>query len=59
MPHPIDSSAATPLDWRRLGDVVAKAVGDYAGVVVLHGTDTLAWTAASLAYQLQGSTAPS
>lgn len=54
MPNPIDSSAATPLDWRRLGDAVAAAVGDYAGVVVLHGTDTLAWTAASLAYQLQG-----
>ncbi|MCE9662209.1 asparaginase [Halomonas sp. M5N1S17] len=51
---PIDSSAATAIDWQRLGHTIAKALPDYAGVVVLHGTDTLAWTAASLAYQLQG-----
>ncbi|WP_228716810.1 asparaginase [Billgrantia pellis] len=50
----IDSSAATPRDWQQLGRSVAAAVGDHAGVVVLHGTDTLTWTAASLAYQLQG-----
>ena len=53
-PEPIDSSAATPLDWQRLGRAVAAALPDHAGVVVLHGTDTLAWSAASLAYQLQG-----
>ncbi|MCG6659659.1 asparaginase [Halomonas campisalis] len=53
-PDPIDSSAATPLDWQRLGRAVAAALPDHAGVVVLHGTDTLAWSAASLAYQLQG-----
>ncbi|RDB42243.1 asparaginase [Halomonas sp. DQ26W] len=51
---PIDSSAATASDWQRLGHTIAKALPDYAGVVVLHGTDTLAWTAASLAYQFQG-----
>ncbi|MDX5375916.1 MAG: asparaginase [Halomonas sp.] len=51
---PIDSSAATPRDWQRLGASIAAQVGDYAGVVVLHGTDTLSWTASSLAYQLQG-----
>lgn len=52
--QPIDSSAATATDWQRLGHTIAKALPDYTGVVVLHGTDTLAWTAASLAYQLQG-----
>lgn len=26
----------------------------HAGIVILHGTDTLAWTASSLAFQLQG-----
>ncbi|GHE19688.1 asparaginase [Halomonas urumqiensis] len=51
---PIDSSAATPLDWQRLGREIADRLPDHAGVVVLHGTDTLAWSAASLAYQLQG-----
>lgn len=55
---PIDSSAATPADWQRLARDIAEhyahAQPCYAGFVVLHGTDTLAWTAASLAYQLQG-----
>lgn len=53
-PDPIDSSAATPADWQRLGREIASRYRDHAGVVVLHGTDTLAWSAASLAYQLQG-----
>ncbi|MFD2437147.1 asparaginase [Modicisalibacter luteus] len=55
--QPIDSSAATPADWQRLARDIAERYSDpvtYAGFVVLHGTDTLAWTAASLAYQLQG-----
>ncbi|QOR38718.1 asparaginase [Billgrantia diversa] len=51
---PIDSSAASPRDWQRLGAIIADQVSEHAGVVVLHGTDTLAWTASSLAYQLQG-----
>ncbi|MFP4137005.1 MAG: asparaginase [Halomonas sp.] len=51
---PIDSSAATPSDWSRLAGIVAARHRDHAGFVVLHGTDTLAWSAASLAYQLQG-----
>lgn len=53
-PDPIDSSAATPADWQRLGNDIAKRYSDYSGFVVLHGTDTLAWSASSLAYQLQG-----
>lgn len=57
-PDPIDSSAATPIDWQRLARVIAERYADlqrhYAGFVVLHGTDTQAWTASSLAFQLQG-----
>ncbi|MCG7598625.1 asparaginase [Halomonas sp. McH1-25] len=55
--RPIDSSAATPADWQRLGRDVAErysGLKHYAGFIILHGTDTLAWTASSLAYQLQG-----
>ncbi|MFO8045245.1 MAG: asparaginase [Halomonas sp.] len=53
-PDPIDSSAATPREWQRLAREIARRYRDHPGVVVLHGTDTLAWTASSLAYQLQG-----
>ncbi|MDW5375699.1 asparaginase [Halomonas sp. HP20-15] len=59
--EPIDSSAATPADWQRLArdiidgySAVEASAPRYSGFVVLHGTDTLAWTASSLAYQLQG-----
>ncbi|HET8791555.1 MAG TPA: asparaginase [Modicisalibacter sp.] len=52
--NPIDSSAATPADWQRLANDIAERYRDYSGFVVLHGTDTLAWSATSLAYQLQG-----
>ncbi|WP_252109200.1 MULTISPECIES: asparaginase [unclassified Halomonas] len=50
----IDSSAATPLTWQRIGALIAERFADYRGFVVLHGTDTLSLTASSLAYQLQG-----
>ncbi|PRY63871.1 L-asparaginase [Vreelandella songnenensis] len=50
----IDSSAATALNWQTLGRDIAARLTDYRGFVVIHGTDTLSWTAASLAYQLQG-----
>ena len=55
---PIDSSAVMPVNWQWLAGVIAERYRRYAGIVVLHGTDTLAWTASSLAYQLQGIDCP-
>ncbi|TDR56574.1 L-asparaginase [Halomonas ventosae] len=52
--RPIDSSSATPDDWQRLASLVARRYRQHAGIVILHGTDTLAWTASSLAFQLPG-----
>lgn len=50
----IDSSTATPLTWQQLAKDIAHHASLYRGFVIIHGTDTLSWTAASLAYQLQG-----
>ncbi|NOG32085.1 asparaginase [Halomonas sp. TBZ9] len=50
----IDSSAATPLNWQQLAADIHANLNRYAGFIILHGTDTLSWTASSLAYQLQG-----
>ncbi|WP_249976946.1 asparaginase [Vreelandella olivaria] len=50
----IDSSTATPLNWQQLAQDIANNLPLYRGFVIIHGTDTLSWTAASLAYQLQG-----
>lgn len=51
---PIDSTNATPADWQRIGRDIAARYQDYDGFVVLHGTDTMAYTAAALSFMLQG-----
>ena len=50
----IDSSSATPDNWQTIADVINAAQHDYDGFVVLHGTDTLAYTAAAMTLMLQG-----
>ncbi|RAR59003.1 L-asparaginase [Onishia taeanensis] len=51
---PIDSSSACPSDWQALAALIEAYQQTYSGIVILHGTDTLSWTASSLAFQLQG-----
>ncbi|HZW11716.1 MAG TPA: type I asparaginase [Noviherbaspirillum sp.] len=51
---PIDSSNATPQDWQMIGRDIAAHYHDYDGFVVLHGTDTMAYTASALSFMLQG-----
>ena len=50
----IDSTNMRPRDWMRMRDVIVDAYDDYDGFVVLHGTDTMAYTAAALSYLIQG-----
>lgn len=52
--NPIDSTNATPEEWSRIGNEIAARYYDYDGFVVLHGTDTMAYTAAALSFMLQG-----
>ncbi|OWW20052.1 type I asparaginase [Noviherbaspirillum denitrificans] len=53
-PDPIDSTNATPQDWQRIGRDIAARYNDHDGFVVLHGTDTMAYTASALSFMLQG-----
>ncbi len=53
-PIPVDSANITREDWRKLAAVVAEHRDEYAGFVILHGTDTLAYTASALAFMLDG-----
>ncbi|HYD97478.1 MAG TPA: type I asparaginase [Noviherbaspirillum sp.] len=53
-PAPIDSANATPKDWQTIARDIAARYQDYDGFVVLHGTDTMAYTAAALSFMLQG-----
>lgn len=54
LPHLIDSTNATPADWTLIAQHLADCYQDYDGFVVLHGTDTLAYTASALSFMLQG-----
>jgi L-asparaginase len=54
----LDSSNMRPCDWVQIGrDIVAHAA-DYDGFIVLHGTDTMAYTASALPFFLHGLTKP-
>ena len=50
---PIDSSSMTPLDWKKIVKVIEDNYDKYDGFVVLHGTDTMAYTASAMSFMLQ------
>lgn len=55
----IDSANMTPAYWQRLRSAVVEAVDEGCdGVLILHGTDTLAYSAAAMSFQLLGLPAP-
>ncbi len=55
---PIDSSDMNPEHWRIISGSIARHYDDYDGFVVLHGTDTMAYTASALSFMLQGLSKP-
>lgn len=55
---PIDSSDMSPALWTELAHVIADQYNDFDGFVVLHGTDTMAYTASALSYMLENLTKP-
>lgn len=54
----IDSSNLVPADWHRIADALISRWEDYSGFIVLHGTDTMAYTASALSFILQGCNKP-
>jgi len=50
--QPLDSASLVPEDWTRIGQLLQQHWDAYAGFVVLHGTDTLAYTASALSFML-------
>jgi L-asparaginase len=51
---PIDSSDMQPSDWLHISQLIVDHYSEYDGFVVLHGTDTMAYTASVLSFMLQG-----
>ena len=50
----LDSANARPADWLRIARDIVEHRHHYDGFVVLHGTDTMAYTASALAFLLRG-----
>lgn len=47
-----DSSDITPDHWQKLSRHIHRQYGTYDGFVILHGTDTMAYTASALSFSL-------
>jgi L-asparaginase len=50
---PIDSSNVHPFAWEELATIIEKKHKAYDGFVILHGTDTMAYTASALSFMLK------
>lgn len=55
---PMDSSDMEPEAWRKLVRIINDNYHLYNGFVILHGTDTMAYTASALSFMLEGLTKP-
>lgn len=47
---PVDSSDVQPEDWRKMARMIAEVYDDYNGFIILHGTDTMAFTSSGLSF---------
>ena len=50
---PIDSANMTPAHWAQIARAIDEHYDRYDGFVVLHGTDTMAYTASALSFMLE------
>jgi L-asparaginase len=55
---PIDSSNINPAHWKLLAQIIFDNYTQHDGFVVLHGTDTMAYTASALSFMLEGLSKP-
>lgn len=55
---PIDSSDMDPMRWAELVGLISNNYEEYDGFVILHGTDTMAYTASALSFMLENLTKP-
>ena len=54
----IDSSDVEPSLWISLSEIIRDKYEEYDGFVILHGTDTMAYSASALSFMLEGLTKP-
>ena len=54
----IDSSDVEPSSWKTLVELIERKYDEYDGFVILHGTDTMAYSASALSFMIEGLTKP-
>ena len=55
---PIDSSNMNPTYWIQMATIIEENYNDYDGFVVLHGSDTMSYTASALSFMLENLAKP-
>ena len=55
---PVDSSDVTPEIWVKLAEIIKNNHDKYNGFVILHGTDTMSYTASALSFMLENLNKP-
>lgn len=55
---PIDSSDVSPDHWLQLVKIIESNYNNHDGFVILHGTDTMSYTASALSFMIQNLTKP-
>jgi L-asparaginase len=56
--HPIDSSNMNPERWAEIAQLIFSNYDSHDGFVILHGSDTMAFTASALSFMLQNLNKP-
>ena len=56
--QPIDSSNMSKEVWIQLVEIIEKEFNNYNGFVILHGSDTMAYTASALSFMLENLNKP-
>ena len=54
----LDSSNMDPVIWAELASIIERTYNDYDGFVILHGSDTMAYTASALSFMLENLNKP-
>ncbi len=54
----IDSSDVEPSHWQELAELIRDKYDEYDGFIILHGTDTMAYSASALSFMMDGLTKP-
>jgi len=57
-PDPIDSSNVLPIHWQQMAYIIDQNYNSYDGFVIIHGTDTMAYSASALSFMLEGLSKP-